>query len=405
MFYHENGEKANIKLFDEVSDIKITMWLSNIKKTFYKRSFLIFKLTTLWPISFLIYNELIYGKYKYVTIGTLVAYIGPLICLPFIGYLIQDRYEKGEDLSNAKERISELMLNVIQKKQLGIRYNNPHLIPCWEMKNCGEKDCPAYKSENLRCWQVAGTFCAKGASGKMAKKIKDCRLCHVYKTSIPDELADIGEDFNNMMMVLEYMSSEQYEDYMCTIAALSKLIEMKDPYTGGRHCHAVQTYALGTAKYLNLTPLQVENVKIASILHDIGKIGIKGSILNKNGPLDEMEYKEIKTHALIGDAAVQSIGKLKDIRKIIRYHHERYDGKMEGKFSSYTGEVKGEEIPIEARIITLVDSFDAMTSNRPYRQAMTKEDAVTIIKKESGAQFDPKCVDAFLKYLKDENII
>ncbi|MEW6087071.1 MAG: HD-GYP domain-containing protein [bacterium] len=381
------------------------MNLNDIKKIFLKRSLLIFSLLTLWPICFLIYNELIYGRYRYVTIGTLIAYIGPLICLPFIGYLLQDRYEKGEELSNATEKISELMLNVVQKKQLGIRYNNPYLSPCWEIKKCVKKECPAYKADNLRCWQIAGTYCAKGVSGEMAGKIKDCRLCKVYKTSIPNELADIGEDFNNMMVVLEYMSAQQYEDYINTTEALSKLIEMKDPYTGGQHCHTVQRYALGTAKYLNLLPSQMENIKIAAILHDIGKIGIKGAILNKNGPLDDMEYEQIKKHALIGGEAIKSIGKLKDIRMIIRYHHERYDGRMDGKFSSYTGEVRGEQIPVEARVITLVDAYDAMTSDRPYRKAMSKEEAMEIIKRENGAQFDPKCVEAFFKFLKEEKVI
>ena len=239
----------------------------------------------------------------------------------------------------------------------------------------------------------------------MAKKIEDCRLCEVYKACVPDELSDIGEDFNNMMVVLEHMSSLQYEDYINTTEALSKLIEIKDPYTGGIHCHTVQRYALGTAKHLNLVPKQIENLKIAAILHDIGKIGVKGAILNKNGPLDNMEYEEIKKHALIGSNAIKSIGKLKDIRRIIKYHHERYDGNMEGKYAAYTGEVKGEEIPIEARIITLVDSYDAMTSDRPYRKAMDKEKALKIVREESGKQFDPKCVEAFIKFLKEANIV
>ena len=384
---------------------KATMRINDIKKVLFKNSFFLFTLATFWPLLFLIFNELLFGQYKDITLGVIVAYIGPMIFLPFIGYLIQDKYERGEDLSKATENISELMLKVVKDRQLGIRYKNQRMIPCWNVRKCDKKECPAYKSKNLRCWQIAGTYCATGPSGEMAKKIEDCRLCEVYKACVPDELSDIGEDFNNMMVVLEHMSSLQYEDYINTTEALSKLIEIKDPYTGGIHCHTVQRYALGTAKHLNLVPKQIENLKIAAILHDIGKIGVKGAILNKNGPLDNMEYEEIKKHALIGSNAIKSIGKLKDIRRIIKYHHERYDGNMEGKYAAYTGEVKGEEIPIEARIITLVDSYDAMTSDRTYRKAMDKEKALKIVREESGKQFDPKCVEAFIKFLKEANIV
>ncbi len=369
------------------------------KDFFLKNSFKIFTLSVLWPIGFFIYNEIINNQIYTITFGKVIAYFGPMVTLPFIGYLLQDRNKNSEDLKSATQKISELLFEVILNKKLGIRYVNPYLIKCWEAKNCDKKDCPAYKSENLRCWQVAGTYCMGKVTGKFAEKINDCKICNVYKKGTPNELTTIGEDFNNMMIVIESISAEQYKDFMDTIEALGKLIELKDPYTGGKHSPAVQGYALKVAKYLELTPEQIKNLKIAAILHDIGKIGIKGSILNKNGPLDEMEYNEIKKHPLIGEEAIKSIKKLNDVRKIIKYHHERYDGRMDGDHSSYIGEVKGDDIPIEARIISVADSFDAMTSDRPYRKAFTREKAIKILKEESGKQFDPKCVDAFIKLL------
>ncbi|MBI5207888.1 MAG: HD domain-containing protein [Candidatus Firestonebacteria bacterium] len=380
------------------------MVFKELKEVFLKNAFRFFILSILWPIGFFFYNEVLHGQIDSITFGRIIAYFGPMITLPFIGYLLQERYEKTEDLEKTTQKIYELLLNVIKKKQLGIRYENPNLVKCWEISKCGKKDCPAYNSINLRCWQIAGTYCLDKPTGIMAQKIDDCRNCSVYKISTPDELTAIGENFNNMMLILENMSAEQYKDFMATIEALSKLIEIKDPYTGGKHSATVQRYALCIANLLNLSPEQIINIKIASILHDIGKIGIKGSILNKNGPLDNMEYKEIKKHPLIGEEAIKSIKKLNDVRAIIRYHHERFDGKMDGKYSSYTGEVKGEDIPIESRIISIADSYDAMTSDRPYRKALTKVEAVNIIKKERGQQFDPKIVDVFLKILEEDKI-
>ncbi|MDD5771888.1 MAG: HD-GYP domain-containing protein [bacterium] len=197
------------------------------------------------------------------------------------------------------------------------------------------------------------------------------------------------------------MTAQQHEDFINTVDALGKLIEFKDPYTGGKHCHTVRKYAVAIAVKLNLPQEQIENVRIAASLHDIGKIGVKGSILNKEGPLDDLEIEMIKKHPMIGEEAIKSIDKLKYVRKIIRYHHERFDGNLKGSYGSYTGEVKGEEIPIEARIISVADSYDAMTSDRPYRKALVKEDAKKIIEAESGKQFDPKITKVFLELLEE----
>lgn len=197
------------------------------------------------------------------------------------------------------------------------------------------------------------------------------------------------------------MAAQQHEDFINTVDALGKLIEFKDPYTGGKHCHAVREYAVAAAIKLNLPVEKIENVRIAASLHDIGKIGIKGAILNKEGPLDEFEVAMIKRHPIIGEEAMKSINKLQYIRQIIRYHHERYDGRLEGSYCSYTGEVKGEEIPIESRIISVADSYDAMISDRPYRKALLREDAKKEIKAESGKQFDPKVVEVFLELLEE----
>ena len=119
---------------------KATMRINDIKKVLFKNSFFLFTLATFWPLLFLIFNELLFGQYKDITLGVIVAYIGPMIFLPFIGYLIQDKYERGEDLSKATENISELMLKVVKDRQLGIRYKNQRMIPCWNVRKCDKKE-------------------------------------------------------------------------------------------------------------------------------------------------------------------------------------------------------------------------------------------------------------------------
>ena len=140
---------------------------------------------------------------------------------------------------------------------------------------------------------------------------------------------------------------------------------------------------------MHLPPIQVEQIKLAGMFHDIGKIGIKDNILNKNGRLTQEEYSEIKKHPEI---AVDIIGELidKEILDIVLYHHERYDGK------GYPAGLKGEEIPLGARILAVADSWDAMTSERPYRKALPKSVAMEELRKNAGTQFDPDIVSVFL---------
>ncbi|RKD34207.1 HD-GYP domain-containing protein [Thermohalobacter berrensis] len=190
-----------------------------------------------------------------------------------------------------------------------------------------------------------------------------------------------------------YMEMKQV--YMDTIQVLTKTIEAKDPYTSG-HASRVQEYAVKLARALNLKDKKIENIKRAAILHDIGKIGIDDRILKKPDKLTEDEYNKIKEHPLIGARIIKDVDFLKDVVDIVKYHHERYDGK------GYPEGIKGEKIPQEAAILSIADAFDAITSDRPYRKALSIEDALKEIKKNAGTQFNPKLSEIFVKIVSKE---
>ncbi len=183
--------------------------------------------------------------------------------------------------------------------------------------------------------------------------------------------------------------------YRNTILALAEAVDAKDPYTRG-HSDRVSKYAEKIGKRLNLSPIDMDKLIFSAILHDIGKIGIPDSILKKKTKLTKEEYKIIKTHPIEGEKITRTIPYLKDVSKIIRHHHERIDGK------GYPDGLKGEEIPLFSRIIAICDSYDAMTSDRPYRKGLSKEEAIEELKKYKGTQFDERFTEIFLKILEEE---
>lgn len=185
--------------------------------------------------------------------------------------------------------------------------------------------------------------------------------------------------------------------YLAAIAALTKAMDAKDPYTAG-HARRVAQYAVILAEDMGLKPAAVERTRRAALLHDIGKIGIDDRTLGKTGLLTPDEMYKIKRHPDIGADILGSAPFLREIGRIVRYHHERHDG------NGYPESLVGGEIPIESAIIAVADAFDAMTSNRAYRKALTRERAIAIILAESGDQFHPMVVDAFRRRFANDRI-
>jgi diguanylate cyclase (GGDEF)-like protein/putative nucleotidyltransferase with HDIG domain len=176
---------------------------------------------------------------------------------------------------------------------------------------------------------------------------------------------------------------------LSAIYALVSTVEAKDPYTYG-HSRKVSTYAVALAEAIRLPPEEVSRVGTAALLHDIGKIGVPDQVLNKKEELNEEDWEAIKSHPRLGATIVGNIPNLAPCVSIILHHHERWDG------TGYPEGLKGEQISVQARILAIADSFEAMSSARPHRPALSLEEAVKEVRQGAGLQFDPKLVEVFI---------
>lgn len=185
---------------------------------------------------------------------------------------------------------------------------------------------------------------------------------------------------------------KMYDDI---VTALVSAIEVNDKYTVG-HAKRVREYSCAIAKELNLPKAKINDISTAALLHDIGKIGISTEILNKPGRLTKEEYDTIKQHPIYTRTILEKISGFSTITDFAYSHHENYDG------SGYPRGLKNDEIPFEAQIIQVADAYDAMTSERAYRKALSSCDALSIIKKEMGRQFNPVIADVVIKIFSEE---
>jgi GAF domain-containing protein len=195
----------------------------------------------------------------------------------------------------------------------------------------------------------------------------------------------------------EFLYRDIEKSYFSTVKALARAIEVKDPYTHG-HSERVTEYALRIAEAMGLDEAEKQKLKYAATLHDIGKIGIAGKVLNKPAALTEEEYLHVKTHPLLGDSIIEPVEFLQAPRPLILHHHERFDGK------GYPDGLSGEDIPLGARILAVADAYDAMRSDRPYRKALTRQEAKRELMRNAGTQFDPRVVEVFLRVLEEEGL-
>lgn len=232
--------------------------------------------------------------------------------------------------------------------------------------------------------KIIGVLEAINKKGKRGFDKEDLSLL----TSLADQVA-IALDNSRLYQELEEM-------FFQTADSLADAIEQRDPYTGG-HIQRVTLYSQAIAKYLQLKPLERKWLKITSVLHDIGKIGIEDHILKKPTRLSPKEFDLIKHHSDIGAKIIGHIRQLKEIVPGVKYHHEQINGK------GYPDGLRGKDIPILAKIVAVADTYDAMTTDRPYRKAMEKEAAIEELKRCSGTQLDKEVVEAFIHaYRKGE---
>lgn len=219
----------------------------------------------------------------------------------------------------------------------------------------------------------------------------------VEAKGLPAELSDLARDFNRMSGHVESYVSRLREAarvnrelFIGSIRAFAAAIDAKDPYTRG-HSERVAGLARTIARHLSLPEETQQKIWIAALLHDVGKIGIEDRVLRKVGQLTDEEYEQMKNHTVIGAEIMSSIEQLREAIPVIRWHHESWNGR------GYPDGKKGEEIPLNARIVAVADTFDAITTNRPYQQAYSLQESIDIITKLTGKRFDAKVVTAFLR--------
>ncbi|MDP2168592.1 MAG: GAF domain-containing protein [Thermodesulfovibrionales bacterium] len=215
------------------------------------------------------------------------------------------------------------------------------------------------------------------------------------------EDADILEALSNQVAVAvenANLYQELKETFYGTAQALAETIEKRDPYTGG-HTRRVMNYSLAIGRSMGLGRAELENLKLSAILHDIGKIGIRDCVLLKEGRLEPEELKAMQMHPGYGSEILGHIRQLRDIVPGVRGHHEKHDG------TGYPDGLKDGDIHLSARIIAVADTYDAMTTDRPYRKALSAETAFSELRKYAGRQFDPGIVEAFFTAWKEGEIV
>ncbi|MDI6762512.1 MAG: GAF domain-containing protein [Thermodesulfobacteriota bacterium] len=310
-----------------------------------------------------------------------------------VGSLLLIDEEKGQlyfevALGDQEETIKKITLNIGEGIAGWVAQKGDPLIV-----NAPEKDSRFFKGVDERTeFKTRNIIC-------VPVKVKE-RTIGVLEAINKKEGEDFDEEDLSLFISLAdqvaialdnaRLYQELEEMFFQTAESLADAIEKRDPYTGG-HTQRVTMYSLATAKHLPLKPMEMKWLKISAVLHDIGKIGIDDQILKKPERLNPEEYNAIKQHANMGAEIIDHIKQLKNIIPGVKYHHEQLDG------TGYPEGLKGEKIPIIAKIVSVADTYDAMTTDRPYRRGLNKELAIKELRRCSGTQFDKEVVEAFVK--------
>jgi HD-GYP domain-containing protein (c-di-GMP phosphodiesterase class II) len=207
---------------------------------------------------------------------------------------------------------------------------------------------------------------------------------------LADTFNQMGDEIQKAFVEIQRQADVNKELFMGAIRMLANAIDEKDPYTRG-HSERVAFYSMVCARHLGMSPEEVDKVHLSGIIHDVGKIGIEDKILRKAAALTEEEYEIMKQHPSKGEHILEAVPLLRDMAGAGLMHHENVDG------SGYPRGLKGDEIPLLGRIVSVADAFDAMTTDRPYSKAMTFEAAIARLNFLSGKKFDAGCVEAFEK--------
>ncbi|OIO73172.1 MAG: hypothetical protein AUJ85_08875 [Elusimicrobia bacterium CG1_02_37_114] len=245
--------------------------------------------------------------------------------------------------------------------------------------------------------EIAVECMKKGAYDYIVKPFDvDYLLVTVNKCLAKRLIQQKLNDVQKIRIELEYAKRDMEKTYLDTLKALANVIELRDMYTE-THSETVSKNARLIAINMKLKRDEIKDVELSALLHDIGKIAIPDKILLKPGKLTPEEFEIMKKHSELGMNIIKHIGFLKDALLSILHHHEQFDGK------GYPQKLAGDNIPLGARIVNVADSYHAMISERPYRGALSKEEALKELERCSGTQFDPEIVQVFLNIVKKKN--
>ncbi len=259
---------------------------------------------------------------------------------------------------------------------------------CYEIFGSGQPcaRCPARKA--LLTKTIRRNTQRQFAINKKVLYVQQIAIPILNHTGAVECVVEISRDITPSIKIKQ----KNHKIFVETVASLTRLIDSRDHSTG-EHSAKMRVFAMEIGKEMGLPPETVQEISVAAILHDIGKIGVPEKILKKPGKLAQHEYHLIQRHSQIGYEALANISALNKVAEYILYHHESYDG------SGYPTKKRGEEIPLVSRILSVADAYEAITADRVYRPAMSKEQAIRIMAEGRGTKFDPAVLDAFLRVL------
>jgi HD-GYP domain-containing protein (c-di-GMP phosphodiesterase class II) len=299
-------------------------------------------------------------------------------------YFITARGEKGKEAKEIRVPMGKGIVGWVAQHGKPLLVADVHKDPRW-FKGVDKKTTFATRSI------MAVPLITKGKIIGVAEVLNKKGNKKFNKTDL-----ELFESLSNQIAIAienAALYKELDELFLSSIRAIVEAVDAKDPYTRG-HSSRVVKYALIIGEALNLDRDELKRLEVSAILHDVGKIGIPDRILGKPGKLTFEEFAYMKRHPVLGSSIIEPIAELQGLIPNIMHHHERYDG------SGYPNGLKGKEIPFYARIICIADSFDAMTTDRPYRRRKSIRTAYRELHKNSGTQFDPKLVPVFVDEMK-----
>jgi len=233
------------------------------------------------------------------------------------------------------------------------------------------------------------SFSPMKALNHSLERVSKSDFSHRVPVSGCAELKSYARKFNDTLSQLEQANLQVQKVYVESALAMSRTVEAKDKYTSG-HSQRVSNYCVEMGQWLGFDHDRLETIRLGALLHDIGKVAVADAVLCKQGPLDDDEFAQMRSHPMAGDRILGTLPGLRDIADIARSHHERWDGR------GYPLGAKGESIPLEGRICAIADAYDALITKRSYKQAMPLEKALQIIEKDAGTHFDPELAKLFV---------